>query len=190
MTTRTSLQKTLGIGLTLGVTLLWLLGVTASGLVAQHEMNEVFDSALEETAQRILPLAVTDILNRENGAGNQKAPALKDHDEYLTYLVRDEHGNILLQSHDADPGVFSTIPAEGFSDTLTHRLYGVSAVSNTIYLEVAEPLAHRRESALEAGLALLLPLLARMQKSILLGESGIHIGSPESICLYSHVMQI
>ena len=129
MTTRTSLQKTLGIGLTLGVTLLWLLGVTASGLVAQHEMNEVFDSALEETAQRILPLAVTDILNRENGAGNQKAPALKDHDEYLTYLVRDEAGNILLQSHDADPGVFSRTPAEGFSDTLTHRLYGVSAVS-------------------------------------------------------------
>ena len=69
MAIRTSLQKTLGIGLTLGVTLLWLLGVTASGLVAQHEMNEVFDSALEETAQRILPLAVTDILNRENGAG-------------------------------------------------------------------------------------------------------------------------
>ena len=167
MTTRTSLQKTLGIGLTLGVTLLWLLGVTASGLVAQHEMNEVFDSALEETAQRILPLAVTDILNRENGAGNQKAPALKDHDEYLTYLVRDEAGNILLQSHDADPGVFSRTPAEGFSDTLTHRLYGVSAVSNTIYLEVAEPLAHRRESALEAGLALLLPLLVLIPVSLL-----------------------
>ncbi|HAC29933.1 MAG TPA: two-component sensor histidine kinase, partial [Marinobacter hydrocarbonoclasticus] len=166
MAIRTSLQKTLGIGLTLGVTLLWLLGVTASGLVAQHEMNEVFDSALEETAQRILPLAVTDILNRENGAGNQKAPALKDHDEYLTYLVRDEHGNILLQSHDADPGVFSTIPAEGFSDTLTHRLYGVSAVSNTIYLEVAEPLAHRRESALEAGLALLMPLMVLIPVSL------------------------
>lgn len=166
MATRTSLQKTLGIGLTFGVTLLWLLGVTASGLVAQHEMNEVFDSALEETAQRILPLAVTDILNRENGTSNQRAPALKDHDEYLTYLVRDEHGNILLQSHDADPGVFSTIPAEGFSDTLTHRLYGVSAVSNTIYLEVAEPLAHRRESALEAGLALLMPLMVLIPVSL------------------------
>jgi len=30
MATRTSLQKTLGIGLTLGVTLLWLLGVTVT----------------------------------------------------------------------------------------------------------------------------------------------------------------
>ena len=167
MATRNSLQKTLGIGLTLGVTLLWLLGVTASGLVAQHEMDEVFDSALEETAQRILPLAVTDILNRENGNGSQRAPALKDHDEYLTYLVRDAQGNLLLRSHDANPEVFGTTPKEGFSSTPTHRLYGVSAVSNTIFLEVAEPLAHRRESALEAGLALLMPLMVLVPVSLM-----------------------
>lgn len=167
MTSRTSLQKSLGIGLTLGVTLLWLLGVTASGLVAQHEMNEVFDSALEETAQRILPLAVTDILSRENGTGNQTAPAMKAHDEYLTYLVRDQEGNRLLHSHDADPRVFGTLPREGFSNTATHRIYGASAVSDTIYIEVAEPLAHRREAALEAGLALLLPLIFLVPISLL-----------------------
>lgn len=167
MTTRTSLQSRLGIGLTLGVTLLWLLGVTASGLVAQHEMNEVFDSALEETAQRILPLAVTDILNRENGTGNQTTPAMKDHDEYLTYLVRDQQGNLLLQSHDADPRVFGTLPGEGFSNTSTHRIYGASAVSDTLYIEIAEPLAHRREAALEAGLALLLPLIFLIPISLL-----------------------
>ncbi len=167
MTNRTSLQKRLSVGLTLGVSLLWLLGVTASGLVAQHEMNEVFDSALQETAQRILPLAVTDILNRENGTGNQTAPALKDHDEYLTYLVRDRQGNLLLQSHDADPGVFRKRPEEGFSNTTTHRIYGASAVSDTIYIEVAEPLAHRREAALEAGLALLMPLIFLIPVSLL-----------------------
>lgn len=167
MSNKTSLQKSLGTGLTLGITLLWLLGVTASGLVAQHEMNEVFDSALEETAQRILPLAVTDILNRENGATSQRAPALKDHDEYLTYLVRDGQGNLLLQSHDADPRVFGTSAREGFSNTSTHRIYGASAVSDTIYIEVAEPLAHRREAALEAGLALLMPLVILIPVSLL-----------------------
>lgn len=167
MTTKTSLQTRLGIGLTLGVTLLWLLGVTASGLVAQHEMNEVFDSALEETAQRILPLAVTDILNREGDPANNRAPALKDHDEYLTYLVRDYQGNLLLQSHDADPRVFGTVPREGFSNTPTHRIYGASAVSNTLYLEVAEPLAHRRKAALEAGFALLVPLIFLIPVSLL-----------------------
>lgn len=159
MNRNSSLQKRLGIGLTLGVTLLWLLGVAASGLVAQHEMNEVFDSALEETAQRILPLAVTDILNRETDTGNRTAPALKEHDEYLTYVVRDRQGSLLLQSHDADLRVFSALPREGFTNTSTHRIYGASAVSDTLYIEVAEPLAHRREAALEAGLALLAPLL-------------------------------
>src|SRR5680860_275906 len=159
MTTKTSLHKTLGSWLTIGVTLLWLLGVIASGLVARHEMNEVFDSALKETAQRILPLAVTDILNREGDTGLQRALALKEHDEYLTYLIRDESGNLLLQSHDADPRVFGTVPREGFSDTSTHRIYGESAISDTLYIEVAEPLAHRREAVLDTSLALLLPLI-------------------------------
>ncbi|HTN34299.1 MAG TPA: sensor histidine kinase N-terminal domain-containing protein, partial [Marinobacter sp.] len=159
MTTKTSLQKTLGTWLTIGITLLWLLGVGAAGLIAHHEMSEIFDSALEETAQRILSLAVTEILNRESDTGHQRAPALKDHDEYLTYLVRDRSGNLLLQSHDVDPGIFGPRPLEGFSETSTHRFYGASAVSDTIYIEVAEPLAHRRAAALEASLALLFPLL-------------------------------
>jgi two-component system OmpR family sensor kinase len=167
MSRNSSLQKRLGIGLTLGATLLWLLGVAASGLVAQHEMNEVFDSALEETAQRILPLAVTDILNRETNTGNRTAPALKEHDEYLTYVVRDRQGNLLLQSHDADPGIFAALPRDGFTNTSTHRIYGASAVSDTLYIEVAEPLAHRREAALEAGLALLAPLFVLIPVSLL-----------------------
>ncbi|GGE73745.1 two-component sensor histidine kinase [Streptosporangium jomthongense] len=159
MITKTSLQKTLGIWLTLGVTLLWLVGVIASGVIARHEMNEVFDSALEETAQRILPLAVTDILNRENDTGNQRALALKEHDEYLTYLVRDASGTLLLQSHDADPRIFGAKPQQGFSETSTHRIYGEGAISDTLYIEVAEPLAHRREAVLDTSLALLTPLI-------------------------------
>jgi two-component system OmpR family sensor kinase len=167
MTTKTSLQKTLGTWLTIGIAVLWLLGVGAAGLMAQHEMNEVFDSALAETAQRILPLAVTEILNREDGTGHQRAPALKDHDEYLTYLVRDQSGKLLLQSHDVNPGIFGSLPREGFSETMTHRFYGASAVSNTIYIEVAEPLAHRRLAVLEASLALLIPLLFLIPVSLL-----------------------
>ncbi|MDP1716454.1 MAG: histidine kinase dimerization/phospho-acceptor domain-containing protein, partial [Burkholderiales bacterium] len=169
MSSNQSLHKTLGIGLTIGVTLLWLLGVIASGLVAQHEMNEVFDSALEETAQRILPLAVTEILNREDSdTGNRRALALKDHDEYLTYVVRDKLGNLLLLSHDADIEVFAEQPREGFSQTATHRIYGASAISETIFIDVAEPLTHRREAAMETVLALLLPLTVLIPLSLLI----------------------
>lgn len=152
-----SLQKRLGLGLTLGMTVLWLIAVTASALVVRHELNEVFDSALEETAQRILPLAVVEITNRE-GTTAQRIAALDAHDEYLTYLVRAGEGNILLRSHDADPGVFGDRAHKGFVTTPTHRIYGVAAVRNTLWIQVAEPLAHRREATLEASAALLLPL--------------------------------
>ncbi|MEJ2415588.1 MAG: sensor histidine kinase N-terminal domain-containing protein [Exilibacterium sp.] len=167
MTAKTSLQKTLGTWLTIGIALLWLVGVGAAGLVARHEMNEVFDSALAETAQRILPLAVTDILNREGDTGLQRAPVLKGHDEYLTYLVRSSSGKLLLQSHDVDPDIFGAVPREGFFETSTHRFYGEAAVSDTIYIEIAEPLGHRRAALLETSLTLLIPLLLLIPVSLL-----------------------
>lgn len=166
MKTENSLQKTLSLWLTLGLTLLWLAGVVASGLVARHEMNEVFDSALQETAQRILPLAVTEILSRDAAAGPSRAPALEDHDEYITYLVRDASGNIMLRSHDADAAVFGAQPGTGFFNTESHRIYGASAVSDTLFIEAAEPLAHRREAAIETSVALLLPLILLVPVSL------------------------
>ena len=166
MNNTTSLQKTLGLSLIIGIILLWLLGVATAGLIAQHEMNEVFDSALEETAQRILPLAVTDILSRESDMGPQRAPTLKAHDEYLTYLVRKPSGELLLQSHDVDLDVFGAQPREGFFETASHRFYGAAAVRNTIYIEVAEPLAHRRAAVLNTTLALLKPLLLLIPVSL------------------------
>ena len=167
MSTKISLQKILGSSLAIGVTVLWLLGVAAAGLLTQYKMNEVFDSALEETAQRILPLAVTEILSRESDTGPQRTPTLKEHDEYLTYLVRKPSGELLLQSHDVDPTLFGAQPREGFSETATHRFYGASAVSGTIYIEVAEPLAHRRAAVLDTLFALLAPLLLLIPVSLL-----------------------
>jgi len=162
-----SLQKRLGLGLTLGMTFLWLGATVGAWLVVQHELNEAFDSALEETAQRILPLAVLEISNREAPREAQHVATLKVHKEYLTYLVRDELGRILMQSHDANPKIFNKQPGEGFTTTDKYRLYGASALRKTLFIEIAEPLAHRREAAREALFALLLPLLALIPISLL-----------------------
>ncbi|MFJ2362272.1 sensor histidine kinase [Pseudomonas sp. NPDC087697] len=161
-----SLQKRLGLGLTLGMTLLWLGATAGAWLVVQHELNEAFDSALEETAQRILPLAVLEISNRVEPRQSRHIATLKVRKEYLTYLVRDAKGEILMQSHDADPSVFNTLPVEGFTTTPKYRLYGVSALREDVSIEIAEPLAHRREAAQEALLAMLLPLLALVPISL------------------------
>ncbi|PMU45709.1 two-component sensor histidine kinase, partial [Pseudomonas sp. GP01-A6] len=90
---------------------------------------------LEETAQRILPLAVLEISNREEPRTAQHIATLKMHKEYLTYLVRDAQGQILMQSHDANPKIFNDSPREGFSTTKKYRLYGASALRNTLFIE-------------------------------------------------------
>jgi two-component system OmpR family sensor kinase len=72
-----------------------------------------------------------------------------------------------MQSHDANPKIFNKRPSEGFSTTKKYRLYGASAMRGTLFIEIAEPLGHRREAAREALFALLLPLLALIPISLL-----------------------
>ena len=108
-----SLQKTLGIGLTVGVTLLWLLALLSTVYVSQNKLNTLFDSALAETAQRIMPLAVVEITNREEPGQLQQIMSFETHDEPLVYLVRDASGAILLKSHNADPLMFNKTLLKG-----------------------------------------------------------------------------
>ncbi len=153
-----SLQGRLGLGLALGVAVIWLLATGLAGYVIRHEFDEAFDSALQETAQRLLPLAVLDVLGRETPPSSPRVTPLGGHEEFLSYVVRGPAGEVLLQSHDADLSVFPERPVRGFHDTPTHRIFGESAVSGTISIEVAEPLEHRDEATSEAVLALVLPL--------------------------------
>lgn len=162
-----SLQGRLALGLALGLTLLWLSSTLAAGLIVRHEFDEAFDSALQETAQRLLPLAVIDIAEHGDSQAARTVVALDAHDEFLTYVVRDAAGRVLLQSHDADLAAFSPLPSVGFHDTETHRIYGESAVSGTVIIEVAEPLWHRREAMQEAAMALFLPLLLLVPASLI-----------------------
>jgi two-component system OmpR family sensor kinase len=162
-----SLQRRLALGLAAGVTMMWLAATLAAGLIVRHELDETFDSAIQETAQRILPLTVVDIINREEPLATQRIPLVRSHEEYLTYVVRDGAGNILLRSHDADPAVFPPAAGHGFTQTDTHRLYTETAVRGTIAVTVAEPLTHRRQAALEVSLALALPLLVLVPGSVI-----------------------
>ena len=98
-----SLQARLALAIGLGVTTLWIAAATVTATILRHEMDEVFDSALRETAERILPLAVTEIVGREDEGVTQRLAPIREHDEFFTYIVRDAEDRILLQSHAADP---------------------------------------------------------------------------------------
>lgn len=161
-----SLQRRLALTLTGGVMALWLLATVAAGLLLRREIDEVFDSALQEVVQRVLPLAYTEVLAREADAGSdpQRIASVGAHREYITYIVRDAMGRRLLQSHDADLAQFPPNPAHGFSDGPSSRLYTEIAVSGTIVVTAAERPGHRQKAVRDAikwlawPLVLLLPL--------------------------------
>lgn len=154
-----SLQGQLGLWLGLAVGVVWIGAAVTTAILARQEIEEVFDSALQETAQRLLPLAVLDILGREEAGLPQRLATLRAHEEVFTYVVRDGTGQILLQSHAAEPAIFPVWDGPGFRQSGTHRFYGDSAVRDTIRITVAEPLAHRAEVARGIGIGLGLPLL-------------------------------
>ena len=53
-----SLRGRLGLSLGVVLTLLWVAAASLTAMTLRHEMDEVFDSALAATAQRLLPLVV------------------------------------------------------------------------------------------------------------------------------------
>ncbi len=114
-----------------------------------------------------MPLAVVDILNREEAGIGQRLAAIREHDEFFTYIVQDDQGRILLQSHAADPDAFPVWDGSGFRETATHRLYSDEAVQGTIRITVAEPLAHRASVAREIQMGLGLPLLIVLPVALL-----------------------
>jgi two-component system, OmpR family, sensor kinase len=154
-----SLQTRLSLSLGLVLTLLWIGAASITAVLLRNEMSRVFDSALQETAQRLLPLAVLDIVGREEDGVTQRLAAIRAHDEFFTYIVRDAKGRILLQSHTADPSIFPAYDGPGFRQTATHRLYNEDALQGTVRITIAEPLSYRAAVARRIEMGLGLPLV-------------------------------
>jgi two-component system, OmpR family, sensor kinase len=148
--------------LTLGTILLaiWVGAAWVTAVLLRHEIEEVFDSSLQETAQRLLPLAVLDIVGREDGdSASQRLSAIRSHDELFTYVVRNEKGEILLRSHAADLTAFPPYDGPGFRRTGRHRLYSEEALQGTVIITVAQPLEHQASVIREMQMVLGLPVL-------------------------------
>ena len=153
-----SLQGRLVLTIAIGVAVLWIISAFIAEMIIRDNMNRVFDSALEETGQRILPLAVQELLETKSSDTAQLIPTLRTHDEFLTYVVRDRDGHILLQSHDTSVEKFPPFEATGFTTSENYIFYHDAALGGAYTITIAEPLAHRNEAALDTLLALGLPL--------------------------------
>lgn len=160
-----SLCGRLALWLGLGLAALWLATALLTASLMRREMDAVFDSALQETAERLLPLAINDLMARDgdddhdDGDGPRTLGVIAPHDEFLTYVLRDPAGRVLLQSHAVAAGTFPPWDGPGFRTTATHRLYSITALRDSVRLSLAEPLAHRARIATRALTLQLLPLL-------------------------------
>ncbi|HVK91008.1 MAG TPA: HAMP domain-containing sensor histidine kinase, partial [Mycoplana sp.] len=139
-------------------------------MVMQDEFGEIFDSALQETAERLLILFVDDVERNEtapDGRLDGVIPATER--EYLVYQLRNDKGEVLLRSHDAPKTAFDVPLKRGFWRDATFRFYTATTDGDgTLYLQMADALADRREALVEGAMALLLPVLLLVPASIAL----------------------
>lgn len=168
-----SLQQRLALSLGVLLTVLWLGAAAVTAVLTRQAMEEVFDAALQETAQRILPLAVADVLACEDADPTQRLAQTREHDEILSYAVRDAQGRVLLLSHDADPAIFPPWRGAGFSQSATHRFYSEETLQGSVRLTVAEPLAHRSVVGRDILMGLALPLLVVLPVALLAIVLGV-----------------
>ena len=173
-----SIVRRLVLLLTLAMAGLWLAGSGAAILSMRHELDEAFDSALQETAQRLLPLAVDDLFEHEEedddrpGGRTLAGIGIADHEELLTYQVLDRGGRILLRSHDAPAMPYGAPLQGGFAIVGPWRVYTEGTISDSLFIQVAEPLAHRHEALWESAINLLLPQGDLLVVAERMGKSG------------------
>jgi len=165
---RTSITRRLIAALTGTVVLFWLIAVGIGVYVVNHELSETFDGALQETAQRLMPLVVDDLADRDPAADPQTLENIERglNREYLTYQVLDATGKLILHSHDAPTTPYDVPLKIGFHNTPKYRIYTESSLNGTLFLHVADAFKNRREASRESGVALLWPLLALIPGSI------------------------
>ncbi|MBB3945407.1 two-component system OmpR family sensor kinase [Rhizobium skierniewicense] len=165
MKRKDSMTRTMVIALTSVVALSWMIASGLGIMVMQDEFAEIFDSSVQETAERLMPLIADDLKERSPEAERRLVqPATGE--EYLTYQLRDREGELLLRSYDSAAEPFDVPVTSGFADTPTHRIYTVGNADGSLYLQVADAFANRREAIVEAGTALVLFLLFLIPASI------------------------
>lgn len=166
-----SISRRLTLSLAAALAGFWLLAAGLGVMVMQDEFGEIFDSSLQETAERMLILVVDDVARGDEAGSNNRFEGVVPASgrEYLTYQLRNDKGEVLLRSHDAPMTPFAAPLKRGFTRDSVHRFYtAVTTGDERLYLTVADALVNRREALIEGAMALFLPVLLLVPASIAL----------------------
>ena len=163
----TSITRRLTLTLTGALIAFWMLAIGLSILVMRHELDEIFDSSLQETTERLLVLIIDDIELRKQIDPNALAEVrMTNNREYLTYQLKQQDGTVVFRSADAPKQPFDAPLKVGFSDTERHRIYTAGNLDGTLFLQVADRFGNRREAVRESAVTMLIPLAILIPVSI------------------------
>jgi two-component system OmpR family sensor kinase len=142
---------------------LWLVASIAAGMGLRHETDEVLDSALTETAQRLLLLPESALSRPDTAA---QLAQLAAHEEFVVYQVFDGQGQLRLRSHEAPTVPLDSDGRDGLRRSKGWLVLTLNAADGRRSAQVAERTSHRWEVLWASGgwllvlLAALLPLAA------------------------------
>ncbi len=156
-----SVTQALTRSLLVGLTLIWVIGVVGSGFVLKRLIDDKSDDELQESAAILMSLVRynDDLMVTAAMLGHSRPPigSGKSHDR-MVYQVRDATGRVLLQSANAVPALADIPLREGLVDASGWRVVTLADPANNRFLQLADPLAERREALVTALLWLMVPL--------------------------------
>jgi two-component system OmpR family sensor kinase len=163
-----SITRRLVIWLTISTIAFWAMGAALGAYVMHDEFGEIFDSAMQQTAERLLPLVLDDVRNNDLSAVPRRLQQSDiASDGYLTYQVRDALGRVLMHSFETPPAPFEAPLKDGFWEGGGMRVFTISATDGKLFVQVADSLGHRTEAMQDGAMALLLPMIILAPISII-----------------------
>jgi two-component system OmpR family sensor kinase len=163
-----SLTRRLLAWLTFSIVIFWGLAAGLGAYVMHTEFGEIFDSSMQRTAERLIPLVLDDL--EKDAIPQSPMPVQAKHastDDYLTYQVRDAGGKVLMHSFKTPPEPYNAPLTPGFWEDSTARVFTAAAENNTVFVQVADSLAHRTEATQDGAVALLLPIVVLVPLNIM-----------------------
>ena len=173
--------------LTVGMTVLWLVGALVSSVILQHELNESFDRAQAEVARRLLPVMTDSLFDRDEGDGDvHEIPHLPvEGERALVYQLRAPDGHLLIRSDDAPNTPLDSHAGNGFSEAGSYRVFTLIDQHTGLAIQVGALLSHRVHAVWSSTLTLFLPLLVLIP----LTAAAIWYGTRQGLAPLSRLRQ-
>jgi two-component system sensor histidine kinase QseC len=172
-----SLRLRLVLLLSIGLGIAWLVAAWFTHMESRHEIDELFDAQLAQSAQVLLVTTRHELHEREEH-GEDEIAITHEYEQKLAFQIWSE-GDLLMRST-AAPTTTLGSDAEGYSESIINgepwRVLTRWDAQHEFMIQVAEPLAARERLARHITLKMLLPTFIALPVLALLIWFGVGAG--------------